>query len=230
MADLYQIAELGTQNGMQVLQERAADSDIEISAPLDAHGNPMPLDPKHFAILAFLNHRSVFDAASDMLARQARSSLAEYVGLDEGLDPRLDDESRAAFEATAAELFRRDHRGAFCRVGWYEDGDQAVLVVTHGAPVAVVPVINGDREELISYRSVEYAILAYSRGTGRMGVGGVRKALRSKLAECFAVHMLDRPGFFAGDDEPDPVPWRLGWVTRPWAWPQACVGGVVRVG
>jgi len=30
--------------------------------------------------------------------------------------------------------------------------------------------------------------------------------------------------------EPDPVPWTLGWVTRPWAWPQARVGGVVRVG
>lgn len=36
-------------------------------------------------------------------------------------------------------------------------------------------------------------------GTGRMGVGGVRKALRAELAECFAVHMLDRPGFFAGE-------------------------------
>jgi len=30
--------------------------------------------------------------------------------------------------------------------------------------------------------------------------------------------------------EPDPVPWTLGWVTLPWAWQQARVGGVVRVG
>jgi hypothetical protein len=200
VADLHHIAELGTQNGMQVLQERAAASDIKIAAPLDAHGNPIPLDPKHFAILAFLDYRSVFDAASDMLARQARSSLAEYVGLDEGVEPRLDDDSRAAFEAAAAELFQRDYRGAFCRVGWYEDGDQTVLVVTHGAPVAVVPVIDGDREDVISYRSVEYAVLAYNTGTGRMGVGGVRKALRAELAEFFAVHMLRRPGFFAGED------------------------------
>ena len=34
----------------------------------------------------------------------------------------------------------------------------------------------------------------------------------------------------AAPGEPDPVPWTLGWVTRPWAWPQARVGGVVRVG
>lgn len=200
VADLHHIAELGTENGMHLLQERAAARDIEIAAPLDADGTPISLDPKHFAILAFLDHRTVFDAASDMLARQARSSLAEYVGLDEGIEPRLDDDSRAAFEAAAAELFQRDHRSAFCRVGWYEDGDQTVLVVTHGAPVAVVPVIDGDREDVISYRSVEYAVLAYNVGTGRMGVGGVRKALRAELAEFFAVHMLRRPGFFAGED------------------------------
>lgn len=200
VADLHHIAELGTENGMHLLQERAAARDIEIAAPLDADGIPIPLDPKHFAILAFLDHRPVFDAASDMLARQARSSLAEYVGLDEGIEPRLDDASRATFEAAAAGLFQRDHRGAFCRVGWYEDGDQTVLVVTHGAPVSVVPVIDGDREDVISYRSVEYAVLAYNLGTGRMGVGGVRKALRAELAEFFAVHMLGRPGFFAGED------------------------------
>ncbi|NKC31605.1 hypothetical protein [Falsiroseomonas selenitidurans] len=200
VADLHHIAELGTENGMHLLQERATARDINIAAPLDPDGNPIPLDPKHFALLAFLDHRPVFDAASDMLARQARSSLAEYVGLDEGIEPRLDDDSRAAFEAAAAEMFQRDHRGAFCRVGWYEDGDQTVLVVTHGAPVAVVPVINGDQEDVISYRSVEYAVLAYNVGTGRMGVGGVRKALRAELAEFFAVHMLRRPGFFAGED------------------------------
>lgn len=200
VADLHHIAELGTENGMHLLQERAAARDTHIAAPLDADGNPIPLDPKHFAILAFLDHRPVFDAASDMLARQARSSLAEYVGLDEGIEPRLDETSRGAFEAAAAELFQRDHRGAFCRVGWYEDGDQTVLVVTHGAPVSVVPVIDGDREDVISYRSVEYAVLAYNVGTGRMGVGGVRKALRAELAEFFAVHMLGRPGFFAGED------------------------------
>lgn len=200
VADLHHIAELGTQNGMQLLQERAAARDIAITAPLDANGESIPLDPKHFAILAFLDHRPAFDAASDMLARQARSSLAEYVGLDEGVEPRLDDASRAAFEAAAAELFRRDHRGAFCRVGWYEDGDQTVLVVTHGAPVAVIPVISEDREDIISYRSVEYAVLVYNMGTGRMGVGGVRKALRAELAEYFAVHMLGRPSFFASED------------------------------
>jgi hypothetical protein len=200
VADLHHIAELGTENGMHLLQERAAARDIEITAPLDADGTPIPLDPKHFAILAFLDHRSVFDAASDMLARQARSSLAEYVGLDEGIEPHLDEDSRAAFEAAAAQMFQRDHRGAFCRVGWYEDADQTVLVVTHGAPVAVVPVIDGDREDVISYRSVEYAVLAYNTGTGRLGVGGVRKALRAELAEFFAAHMLRRPGFFAGED------------------------------
>ena len=200
VADLHHIAELGSQNGMHLLQERAAARDVEIVAPLDANGHPIPLDPKHFALIAFLDHRAVFDAASDILARQARSSLAEYVGFDEGVEPRITDGTKAAFEAAASELFQRDHRGGFCRVGWHEDGEQTVLVVTHGAPVTVVPVIDGDRENVISYRSVEHAILAYNPNNGRMGVGGVRKALCAELAEFFAEHILARPGFFAGED------------------------------
>ena len=137
VADLHHIAELGSENGMHLLQERAAARDVEIVAPLDANGHPILLDPKHFALIVFLNHRAVFDVASDIQARQARSSLAEYVGLDEGVEPRITDGTKAAFEAAASELFQRDHRGAFCRVGWHEDGEQTVLVVTHGAPVTV---------------------------------------------------------------------------------------------
>ena len=200
VADLHHIAELGSENGMHLLQERAAARDVEIVAPLDANGHPILLDPKHFALIVFLNHRAVFDVASDIQARQARSSLAEYVGLDEGVEPRITDGTKAAFEAAASELFQRYHQGAFCRVGWHEDGEQTVLVVTHGAPVTVVPVIDGDRENVISYRSVEHAILAYNPNNGRMGVGGVRKALRAELAEFFAEHILARPGFFAGED------------------------------
>ena len=200
VADLHRIAELGNENGMRLLQERAARRGVHIGEPPAEGDEPIVLDPKHFAILAFLDHLSIFDAASDLLAREARSSLAEYVGVDEGVEPRLDAASKAKVETAASEMFRRDHRSAYCRVGWYDDGGQLTLVVTHGAPVSIVPVLDGDRENVISYRSLEYAVLAYNIATGRLGIGGVPKARRAELAEVFATHMLGRPGFFAGED------------------------------
>ncbi len=200
VADLHRIAELGTANGMRLLQERAARLERRIGDDPPADGPGIALDPKHFAVLAFLDQPRVFDAASDLLARDASQSLAEYVGADEGIEPSLDEEARARFEAAAAEMFQRDHRGAYCRLGWYDDDGQLTLVVTHGAPVSIVPVVEGDRERVISYRSLEYAVLVYDIATGRLGVGGVAKARRATLAESFATYMLDRPGFFAGED------------------------------
>lgn len=200
VADLHRIAELGTEQGMNQIQARAEARGLRIDPLLDADGRPIPLDPKQFAILAFLQQPTVFDAVSDMMAREARSSLAEYVGEDEGVAPDLTDETRRAFEEAAQVMFERDHRGAYCRIGWYDDGPLHILVVTHGAPVSVVPVIDGGQERVISYRSVDQAVLSYHPGTGRLGVAGVVKARRAELAEMFAAHLLDRPGFFAGED------------------------------
>lgn len=200
VADLHHIAELGTEAGMVLLQERAARRGVEIVGPLDLIGEPIPLDPKHFALLAFLDHREVFDAAADLAALSTRSSFAEYVGQDENIEPRLGHAARAAFQAAARVMFQRDHRSAHCRVGWYEDDDKVNLVVTHGAPVSVIPVITGEGEEVISFRSLECAVLSYQVGTGRLGIAGLRKALRADLAEMFAAHLLGRPGFFAGEE------------------------------
>lgn len=199
VADLHRIAELGDQNGLRLLQEQAQRRLIDFVRPPAEGEEAPPLDPKHVALLAFLDHEAVFNAASDLMALEARTSLAEFAGADEDVEPRLDDASKAAFEAAAGEMFRRDLNGGYCRVGWYEDDDEINVVVTHGAPVTVVPVIDGDREHVISYRSAEQAVLAYTPLTGRLKVGGVAKAQQATLAETFAQTMLNRPGFFAGD-------------------------------
>jgi len=200
VADLHLIADLGTERGMNLLLERARRREVVIEVPLDEGGEPLPVDPKHFALIAFLDYRTVFDAACDMLAKETRSSFAEYVGYDEGVEPRLDAAGRAAFEAAAGELFKRDHRSAHCRVGWYEDGDQINLIITHAAPVSTVPVVEDGKERVISFRSLEHAVLSYHSGSGRLGVAGITKARRADLAEAFAAHLLLKPGFFAGED------------------------------
>lgn len=135
VADLNHIGEHGTEAGMVLLQERAARLKVTIAAPADdGTDDAVPLDPKHFALLAYLRYPQVFDAASDLAALQARSSFAEYVGRDESVEPDLAGPAKDAFEAAAGEMFKRDHRGAHCRVGWYEDGDTLRAVVSHGGP------------------------------------------------------------------------------------------------
>jgi len=90
VADLHHVAELGTEAGMVLLQERAARLKVTIAAPADdGTEDAVPLDPKHFALLAYLRYPKVFDAASDLAALQARSSFAEYVGRDESVEPVL---------------------------------------------------------------------------------------------------------------------------------------------
>lgn len=198
VVDLHNIAELGTEGGMVLLQERAARRNVTIALPRD--GDAVPLDPKHFALLAYLHYPDIFNAASDLAALQTRSSFAEYVGPDEGVEAHLEQAARDAFAAAAGAMFQRDHRSAHCRVSWYEDGDTLRAVVSHGAPVSVLPVVGANGEEVIRFRRLEYAVLSYQVSTGRLGIAGLRQAVRAELAEFFAGHILHRPGFFAGED------------------------------
>ena len=200
LADLHRISELGTEHGMILLQSRAARQEVEIRCSVGEGGVSPPLDPKHFAVLAFLDYPEVFNSASDLMALEIRSSVTEYVGADEDVAAEMNCASKAAFEDAAREVFQRDHRGGYCRVGWYDDDDEVNVVVTHGAPVTVRPVINDQEESVISYRGAEHAVLSYHPRTGRLKVGGVMQARRALLAEIFATAMLNRSGFFIGPD------------------------------
>ena len=196
IADLHHIAELGTAAGLEVLLQQALRFGANL-LPAEGEGDRAQ-DPKHIAVKAFLDHREVFDAASDMMVILARPSLDEFVGLDEGVEARMDDIVRQAFEAAAAELFKKGLRSNHCRVGWYDD-DEFSLVITHGSPVTTASIVDGQQEKVISFRTAEHAVLKYQSGTGIVGIGGTAKALRRELAEIFADKVLGRPGFFASD-------------------------------
>lgn len=197
-ADLHRIGELGTHAGLGMLREQAQRLGVTL---VDAD-HSVRLDPKHVAVLAFLDRREVFDAASDMLVLDTRESLTEFDGLEEGIEPRITDQSRARLRDAAREMFAADLQGRYCRVGSYEDDDEVNIVVTHGTPITTTEVVDDERdaEEVISYRASRRAVLRYVPLTGRVKVGGVPLNRRAQLAEIFAVAMLGRPGFFAGAD------------------------------
>jgi hypothetical protein len=195
-ADLHRIAELADQNGLRLLLERAAALKKELIPKQEAEGQH--LNPKHVALRTFLQHRDVFEAASDFLAIETRTSLTEFSGPEENVHPEINDQVRKDFEREAGQLLVRDLLSSYCRIGWYEDEDELNVVVTHGEAVVITQRVKDGVEEPLTYRPVGHANLAYDAVEGRLKVGGIAKALRPKLAEVFAAMVLRRPGFFRG--------------------------------
>lgn len=198
VADLHHIAELGTAAGLEIILQQADRLKVALT-PKDDEGEASQ-DPKHVALRVFLDHRDVFDAAADMMVIMARPSLAELIGVDEGVEAQMDGNARRAFESAAAAVFHKDMRSDHCRVGWYDDGGELSLVITHGSPITTTAIIEGRREKVISFRTAEHAIIKYQSTSGIIKVGGVAKARQVEMAEIFADKVLGRPGFFASDD------------------------------
>jgi hypothetical protein len=90
--------------------------------------------------------------------------------------------------------------GKYCRVGWYEDGDEIRIVVVHGTEITFEWVVEQDEERVISFRPLDTAVLSYSPAEGRLKVGGLHKAQRGPIADLFAATMLGKPNFFSRAD------------------------------
>ena len=200
VADLHRIAELGNAAGLDIILQQAARLGIRLTPEANGDEPETHQDPKHVALCVFLDHPDVFDAASDMMALMARTSLAEFVGRDEGVEAIMDDRAKAEFETAAAAMFEQDLRSNYCRAGWYDDADELVLVIEHGSPITTTDVVQKDQKRVISFRAAEHAVLSYNSTTGLLKIGGVAKARRGDLAELFADKVLGKPEFFAGDD------------------------------
>ena len=203
IADLHRIAELGDAAGLRLILHEARRAGLSASAGARARRGERRQDPKHVALRTFLDHPAVFDAASDMLALAARSSLAEYAGLEEGIEAELGPESRDGFAAEVAGMLEADLCGSYCRLGWYADADEVNLVISHGSIVKTTPIVTHGEERVVSYRDAEQAVLSYSAATGRLKMGDVPKYRRADVAELFATRMLGRPGFFAAEGAQD---------------------------
>lgn len=200
--DLHRIAELGNEQGLQLLLEQARAVDVVLipHAEVDGDHPGRRLDPKHVALRAYLENRAVFDRAADVLALRAPVSPTEFVGVDEGVEAELNDETKLTFEAGARELFNERLMGRYCRIAWYPDAGETNVVVAHGSPVARTPVVADEGESLLTYRGVRHDVLTYDAATGRLKVGGRSRALRAQLASLFAEAILRRPTFFDHED------------------------------
>jgi hypothetical protein len=206
VADLHRIAELGTSHGLDTILSAARRQKIKLfnETDTDQTGDaPTAHDPKHVALHVYLHHHELFEVAADQMALRAATAMAEFRGPERDVPSDFTEEIGAAFEAAAAALFTQDLQGGYCRLAPYEEDDEFNLVLSHGAPVKTTPVVAGDREEIITVRAVKYAALRYDPTEGRLLIGGVLKSQQVELANLFAIYVLARPGFFAGDHARD---------------------------
>ena len=117
--------------------------------------------------------------------------------------PRAAPKVIEAFRTAVADLFRKAFLGDYCRVGDYADADEINLVVSHGSTVSTMPVVEGQQERVISVRQISHAVLRYSENTGVLRLARIRRAHQPEIAALFASIILERPGFFDGDDAQD---------------------------
>ena len=178
IADLHRIAELGDACGLRLLLDQAARLGVGIAPERD--GGERRQDPKHVALRVFLDHPAVFDAASDMLALIARSSLAEFAGLRGGCRGRPERRARGPLSKPPRRRCSRSTTAAATAASAGTTTPTTVnLVVTHGSIVRTTPILRGGEERVISYRAAEQAVLSYSAATGRMKIGGGTQLRRS---------------------------------------------------
>jgi len=205
-ADLHRIAELGNSKGLEIIQAQAARQQIDLFPEMQTGDEDAPNrahDPKHIAVRVFLEHPDLFDIAADYLAMMTADRLYEFAGRRRGVGADLTEAKVEEFRMQVAELFKGAFLGDFCRVGDYVDGDEINLVISHGSLVSTMPIVEGEEERVISIRAVSHAVLRYSDNTGVLRLARLRKAHRDDIAELFASIMLERPGFFEGDDAQD---------------------------
>lgn len=203
IADLHRIAELGDAAGLRLILHEARRAGLSLRPGCESCTSERRQDPKHVALRTFLDHPALFDAASDMLAIAARSSLAEYAGLEAGVEVDLGAQARETFTSELAAMLEADLCGSYCRLGWYADTDDVNLVISHGSIVKTTPIVRRGEERVVSYRDAEQAVLSYSAATGRLKMGDIPKFRRPGVAELFAERMLGRPGFFAAESAQD---------------------------
>jgi hypothetical protein len=137
---LFNISTLATENGARLLQLHAEERGVELvpREELEGPADGRHLNPRHLALVAWLEHRPVFDRALDAAAFLAHGARLELSGLREGLEPREHEQgARDAFARAVVEYFTSKYQGRYCDIRWYSEDDVARLLVLHGSKASM---------------------------------------------------------------------------------------------
>lgn len=196
---LYSIMRLDNHNGMSLMIDLAAESEVQIEASVqgEAGGDPPPVTPRHLALKAYLDHRDIFDTALDLMAFVLPRAPLEWQGLEENVRPTPNDEDgRKEFRKAVSQYFESRYRGEFCDVKWFDEPDELDILLVHGKHLQTILREHMGKEKPLTFHELRTATLRYNAVMGSLKVTGEDDRDKAKLKELFAIHVLERPKFF----------------------------------
>lgn len=195
---LHCILILSNANGQRALEETAARYGVQLvpEADVDAPDDGRSITPRHWALIAYLHHRTIFHKAVHRQAFFAPSPL-RLVGARRGVPSRHDDpQAQEAFRAACSAFFARRYQGRICTPYWYPEAGVVNVVVEHGMN-AVTTVVEEDGEQKVrTIREMTLDTISYEPATGHIKVSARSPVERRELVNLFAQYLLGEPDFF----------------------------------
>lgn len=188
---------LSGQAGARILIEQAELSGVEL-VPTGVDGAPQP-DTRSIALIAYLDHRRIFDVAVDRTRLWAPSRPFERRTTRPGLRSREDDLlCKDEFQEDVRQYFLERYSGAFCAVRTYYEGDEIGILVLHGRHRKTTNVEVEGGETTLSFHEIGEDTIRYCADSGQIKIGAASRRDAKKLLELFAVHLLREPDAFSG--------------------------------
>ena len=195
---LHRIMMLSNPTGARLLHERAEAAGIKLipDEELKDENDGRHLTPRHIALRAFLDHQEIFDQTRKVAAFFFGSKILEFHGTA-GTPSRHDSaEAREAFQNAASAYFSERYQGRYCRVSWYDEGEEVRIMVAHGNNATMANVEEDGEEQTRAWREIAEDSIRYHALSGWAGIMAKTLGDQRQLAALFAEHMLGDADFF----------------------------------
>lgn len=190
---LYNISTLSTDSGARLIQEIATDLGVDFLQKyrVDDRSDDLRFTPRFMALVAWLDHREIFDRALSAAAFHTFSSKLELNTDREDVPPRHNDAGvQDAFAEAVRRHFVARYNGHFCDVRWFEEEDLIQVLVLHGSKAETKNVDQEGAEDTLKFRQIVQSTIEYDRRLGAIAVGSKANPDAKKLVKLFGEHVL----------------------------------------
>ena len=169
---LHRIMMLSNPTGVRLLHERAEAAGIKLipDEELEDENDGRHLTPRHIALRAFLDHQEIFDQTRKVAAFFFGSKILEFHGTPDTPSRHDSAEAREAFQKAASAYFSERYQGRYCRISWYDEGEEIRIMVAHGHNATMANVEEDGEEQTRAWREIGEDSIRYHAPSGWAGV------------------------------------------------------------